>query len=123
MASGYRFWYLALKAAKFSSASSFFLLPNSCEFGADLLALAMRNGIHDIALFMDYTPLAQRRGKQRADCCQKSIMPISHDQIELSHSTVTQILQEAAPAIFVFLCTGPQSQHIFVPFQIHTKGS
>jgi hypothetical protein len=33
-------------------------------------------------------------------------MPIRHDQIDVGGSSCPQVLQEADPAIFAFLCTG-----------------
>jgi len=72
-------------------------------------------------LFMHQTALAQRRRKQGSDRGQQSILSIRHDQIDLGHPTITQILDEATPAIFVFLCTGAQGQHFSAALQIHAQ--
>ncbi len=87
------------------------LLPNPRQLGSNLLPFTMRNGIHHITLLVDQTALAQGRWKQRGDGCQKPIMPIGDDQINLAHPTIAQILYETTPAIFVFLCTGTEGQH------------
>jgi hypothetical protein len=65
------------------------------------------NGVHDIALFVDQTTLTERRGEQGGNRRQHSIMPSGDNQINFRHSTDTQILDQATPSIFVFLCTGP----------------
>ncbi len=70
----------------------FLLFPDSCEFGAHLLALAMRNRVHHIALLMHESALAQRRGKEGRDGCEESIMPIGDKEIDFSDSTGAEIL-------------------------------
>lgn len=64
------------------------LLPDARQFSRDLLPLAVGNGVEHIAVFVHQTPLTWRRRKQRFDRCQKSIMPISDNQIDLGHSPV-----------------------------------
>jgi hypothetical protein len=97
-----------LKAARLRSASSFCsCFPHPSQFCRYLLPLAVGNGIHDIALFVDQTTLTGRRSEQGGDRRQQSIVPISDNQINFRRSPSPQILDEATPAIFVFLCACP----------------
>jgi hypothetical protein len=48
-------------------------------------------------------------------------MPIRHNQVHLCRPTGAQVLHEATPAVFIFLCASPQGEHLFVPFQIHAQ--
>src|SRR5260221_8447073 len=48
-------------------------------------------------------------------------MPIGDNQIDLGCSAIAEILQEAVPAIFVFLCTRAESQHLSVSLQINAQ--
>src|SRR6266849_8624487 len=100
----------------------FLLLEDSCQFCCHLLPLPVGNGVHDIALFVNQAALTGRRAEQGGNRRQQSIMPIGDNQINFSHSTSTQILDEATPSIFVFLCACPECQYVLVPFQVHSQG-
>ena len=76
----------------------FLLLKDSCQFCCHLLPLPVGNGVHDVALFVDQAALTGRRGEQGGNRRQQSIMPIGDNQINFSHSTSTQILDEATAA-------------------------
>ena len=49
-------------------------------------------------------------------------MPIGHNEVDLGGSSCTQVLQQAEPALFVFLGTGTEGHHLFVALQIHCQG-
>ena len=97
------------------------LLPDARQVGDDLLVLAFGNRIQDVALLVDQAALAQRGRKQGRDRRQESIMSIGDQQIDLSHSTRAQVLQQATPAVFVFFRTGAQGQHFSAALQIHAE--
>lgn len=56
---------------------------NPQEFRADLFALSMRNGVEDVALFMDHTALPRSGRKEGRDGSEQSLMPIGHNQVHL----------------------------------------
>src|SRR5579884_304519 len=99
------------------------LLPDSLEFSHHLLLLPFGNSTHDVALLMDQTALTQRRGKEALHGCEQPFIPISDDQIDLVHSTGTQVLQESTPTILALFATCPEGQHFSAPFQIHPQRS
>jgi hypothetical protein len=80
------------------------------------------NGIEDIALLMDHTPLTGGGRKERSHSGEQALMPIRHEQIDLGGLTLPQIVQQATPSIFVFFRTGTQRQDLFVSLQIDTQG-
>jgi hypothetical protein len=49
-------------------------------------------------------------------------MAVSHDEIHLSGSSRTQVLQHTQPTLFVLLGTGAQRQHLLVSLQVHAQG-
>ena len=65
------------------------LFPDACQFGSDLLLLALGNGIHHIALFVNQTALTRRRWKEGGNRCEQSIMPIGDNQINLARPAST----------------------------------
>ena len=65
-----------------------------------VLALSSRDGAQDVALFMQQIPLTRGGRKEFRDSRQQPLMPISHEQIDLSRPTTPQFLQEGPPAIF-----------------------
>src|SRR2546422_11525016 len=100
-------------AARLSRASSFFScfqMPASSVATSFCSRWAM--AFISTRLFVHQTALAQGRRKQRSDCCQQSIMPIGDYQIDFFHPTGAQILEQATPPIFVFLCAGSQCQYV-----------
>ena len=48
-------------------------------------------------------------------------MSIGDNEIDLAHPTSAQVLDEATPAIFVFLGAGAQGQHFSAALQIHSQ--
>ena len=109
-------------AARLSSASSFF----SClkiPANSALTSLRSRWGmaLPHIALFMHHTALSGSRGKESGNGSEESRVSIGDNQVHLCRPTGAQVLQEATPAVFIFLRTGPQGQHVLVPVQIHAK--
>jgi hypothetical protein len=68
------------------------LLPDPHEFSLNLPALSSGDRIEDVALLMHQTALTRRGRKQFRDCCQHSIMPVGHDEVDLGGSTCSQVL-------------------------------
>jgi hypothetical protein len=66
--------------------------------------------------------LTRGRRKQLPDSCQHTVMPIGHDEVNLSRSSCAQILKEADPTLFALLYAGAPRQHLFVAFQIYSQG-
>jgi hypothetical protein len=97
------------------------LLPDAREFGGDLLLLLFGDGIHDSALFVNQAALAQGRWEQSGDGGPQSIMSIGDKQINLAYPPIAQVLEEATPAIFVFLSAGAEGQDCSTPLQIHAE--
>src|SRR6266571_3424202 len=81
------------------------LFPDTNKFSLNFFSLASGYGTHDIALLMHQTSLTRGCGKQLADGCQQAVMSIGDQQIHLSSSSCTHILQQAQPACFVLLGT------------------
>jgi hypothetical protein len=55
---------------------------------------------------MHQTALTRRGRKQVPHSSQQTIMPVSHDKVELAGSSRSQVLQQGQPALFVFLSAG-----------------
>ena len=97
------------------------LFPDACQRCGDLLLLALGDGIHDIALFVDEATLPRGRRKQGGHRCQQPVMSIGHQQIDLAHPACAQILSETTPAVFVFFRTSTESQHFSAALQVHSE--
>ncbi len=104
----YRFW-IALSVLGFEGRQLgqrlllIGLLPDAHEFSLDFPTLASGNGIEHIALFMHQTALTWRGRKQLRDRRQQPVVPIGHDQVDVSGPSCPQILQQAEPPLFAFL--------------------
>lgn len=48
-------------------------------------------------------------------------MFVGHDEVELGCPSRSHVLQQAKPALFVFLSAGQVRQYLFVAFQIHSQ--
>jgi len=48
-------------------------------------------------------------------------MSIRNAQVDLTHPTSAQVLQEATPAVFVFLRASTEGQHFSPALQIHAQ--
>jgi hypothetical protein len=92
--------------------------PDPGELRHDGSALALGNGIHDGALFMDHTPLTWGSRKECSKSGQQALMPICHDHINLGGPPPSQIVSQATPSLFVLFRTGASCQDFFVSLQI-----
>src|SRR5260370_41023813 len=100
-ASGESCAYFAWKTAKLANASSCFScfqIPLSY-----LLALAARDRIEHIALFMNETALPWRGRKQGGNGCQQPLMPIRHarDPLGSLHACAYPARYSAIPLCFL----------------------
>src|SRR5258708_33005406 len=95
------------------------LFPNACEFGLDFLPFSSRDGTHDVALFVDQATLTRSCRKRLPNGCKQSIMSIRDQQIYLDGSSCAHVLQHTQPPFFILLCTGSQSQHFLLSFQVN----
>ena len=98
------------------------LLPDANQFGLHISARSLGDSGKHIALFMHQTALTRRRRKQLRDGREQPVMPIGHDQIDLSGPSSAQIEQDAEPSLFAFLGARPQGQYLLVACQIHGQG-
>jgi hypothetical protein len=48
-------------------------------------------------------------------------MAIGHQEIYLRGSTCPDVFEQADPAVFALLGTGPQCQHLFVASHVHSQ--
>src|SRR5260221_2526859 len=97
------------------------LVPNSAEFGLDILAFSSRDGTHDVALFVDETAVTRGCRKELPDRCEQSIMSVCDQQIHLCRSSCAHVLQDTEPPLFILLCTGAPRQHFLLPFEIDSQ--
>ena len=84
--------------------------------------LDLGNGIQDIALLVNQAPLTRRGGKERGHRRKQASMSVGDEQIDVAHATRAQILQQATPAILVFLGASAKGQHFSASFQIDSQG-